>query len=148
MPRSRWRPWWRGWSSARTAATSTSYVMAGWAGPSPGYGRRPPWVPICAATGSGTCDSWMRSRRVSWDTHDRRGHKTDPAWAHRLLLLRGYDTLSARGRDKLADILASDDPTHEISAAWRVKEQLRRLLACTTPAAARAERARFNQYVT
>src|SRR5665811_982074 len=34
MPRSRWRGWWRGWSSARTAsATSTSYVMAGWAGP-------------------------------------------------------------------------------------------------------------------
>jgi len=29
-------------------------------------------------------------RRVSWDTHDRRGRKTDPAWAHRLLLLRGY----------------------------------------------------------
>jgi transposase len=87
-------------------------------------------------------------RRVSWDTHDRRGRKADPAWAHRLLLLRGYDTVSAHGRDKLADILASDDPTHEISAAWGVKEQLRRLLACTTLAAARAERARFNQYVT
>jgi transposase len=77
-------------------------------------------------------------RRVSWNTHDRRGRKTDPAWAHRLLL----------GRDKLADILNRDDPTHEISAAWGVKEQLRRLLACTTLAAARAERVRFNQYVT
>jgi transposase len=87
-------------------------------------------------------------RRVSWDTHDRRGHKTDPAWAHRLLLLRGYDTLSARSRDKLADILNRDDPTHEISAAWGVKEQLRRLLAATTLAAARAERVRLNQYVT
>ena len=87
-------------------------------------------------------------RRVSKDTHDRRGRKTDPAWAHRVLLLRGYDTVSARGRDKLADILASDDPTHEISAAWGVKEQLRRLLASTTLAADRAERVTFNQYVT
>jgi transposase len=87
-------------------------------------------------------------RRVSKDTHDRRGRKTDPAWAHRVLLLRGYDTVSARDRDKLADILDSDDPTHEISAAWGVKEQLRRLLASTTLAADRAERVTFNQYVT
>ncbi len=35
-------------------------------------------------------------RRVSWDTRGRRGRKHDLAWAHRLLLLRGYDTLSAR----------------------------------------------------
>ena len=32
-------------------------------------------------------------RRVSWDRHDRRGRMADPAWAHRLLLLRGYNTL-------------------------------------------------------
>ena len=69
-------------------------------------------------------------------------------WLRHRLLLRGYDTLTALGRDKPADILASDDPTHEISAAWGGKEQLRRLLACTTLAAARAERVKFNQYVT
>jgi len=32
-------------------------------------------------------------RRVSWDRHDRRGRMADPAWAHRLLLLRGDNTL-------------------------------------------------------
>jgi transposase len=47
----------------------------------------------------------------------------------------------------LADILATDDPTHEIGAAWGVKEQLRRLLACTTPADARAQRTTFDRYV-
>lgn len=35
-------------------------------------------------------------RRVSWDTYGRRGRGTDLTWAHRLLLLRGYDTLRAR----------------------------------------------------
>ena len=87
-------------------------------------------------------------RRVSWDRHDRRGRKQDLAWAHRLLLLRGYDTLSLRGRDRLDQVLSDDDPTLEIGAAWGAKEQLRRLLACTTLAAARLERQRFDQYVT
>ncbi len=86
-------------------------------------------------------------RRVSWDRHDRRGRKVDLAWAHRLLLLRGYDTLSERGRARLEEVLAADDPTAEIGAAWGVKEQLRRLLACRTPADARAARADFDRYV-
>ena len=55
---------------------------------------------------------------------------------------------SVREEHRFSYILATDDPTHEISAAWGVKEQLRRVLACTTLTAARAERARFNQYVT
>lgn len=87
-------------------------------------------------------------RRVSWERHHRRGRQVDPAWAHRILLLRGYDTLSDRGQAKLRTVLAGDDPSEEIAAAWGVKEQLRRLLACTTVAAAAAERDRFNRYVT
>jgi len=86
-------------------------------------------------------------RRGSWERHDRRGRQIDLAWAHRLLLLRGYDTLSARGRERLDEVLAADDPTLEIGAAWGVKEQLRRVLACTTLAEARAARRRFDQYV-
>jgi transposase len=85
-------------------------------------------------------------RRVSWDTHARRGRGSDPAWAHRLLLLRGYDTLSERGRAKLRTVLAQDDPTNEIAAAWAVKEQLRRLLATTTQAQTRRERVTFDRY--
>ncbi len=71
-------------------------------------------------------------RRVSWQRHDRRGRQIDLAWAHRLLLLRGYDTLSQRGRNRLDEVLAADDPTQEIGAAWGVKEQLRWLLATRT----------------
>ncbi len=87
-------------------------------------------------------------RRVSWDTHGRRGRGTDLAWAHRLLLLRGYDTLSERGRARLDDVLAADDPTQEIAAAWGVKEQLRLLLKTTTLPEAAAARVRFDQYVS
>lgn len=87
-------------------------------------------------------------RRVSWDRHGRRGRGTDLSWANRLLLLRGYDTLSPRGRGKLNAVLAQDDPTKEIGAAWGVKEQLRRVLACTNLADAQRERSTFNRYVT
>jgi len=62
--------------------------------------------------------------------------------------MRGYNTLSERGKTKLKTALAQDDPTPEIGAAWGVKEQLRRVLATTTVAAAQRERALFNQYVT
>ena len=78
-------------------------------------------------------------RRVSWDRHDRRGRKTDPAWAHRLLLLRGYNTLSEAGKAKLEKVLRTDDPTEEIGAAWGIKEALRLVLMAPTVAVARQQ---------
>ena len=87
-------------------------------------------------------------RRVSWDRHDRRGRQIDLAWVHRLLLLRGYDTLSRRGRGRLDDVLSADNPTFELGAAWGVKEQLRLVLACTSLADARAARRRFDAHRT
>ena len=65
-------------------------------------------------------------QRLVREREQRRGRKVDPAWAHRTLLLRGYDTLSARARSRLDAVFTSDDPTDELSAAWGVKEQLRR----------------------
>jgi transposase len=76
-------------------------------------------------------------RRVSWDRHDRRGRKADPAWAHRLLLLRGYNTLSDAGKARLEKVLRTDDPTDEIGAAWGIKEALRLVLMSPTVAIAR-----------
>jgi transposase len=67
-------------------------------------------------------------QRLVRDREQRRGRKIDPAWANRMLLLRGYDTLSARAKARLDTVFATDDPTQELSAAWGVKEQLRRLL--------------------
>ena len=87
-------------------------------------------------------------RRCAWEYRDRGGRAVDPAWAHRLLLLRGADTLSARGWAKLKYILDVDDPSNQIGAAWGIKEQLRALLATTTVADARAARIVLAQYVT
>ena len=86
-------------------------------------------------------------RRCSWEERDRRGRAVDPAWAHRLLLLRGADTLSPRGWAKLAHVLDVDDPSNEIGAAWGIKEQLRLLLATPTVAEARAARVVLASYV-
>ncbi|MGH3461311.1 MAG: ISL3 family transposase [Kribbellaceae bacterium] len=92
------------------------------------------------------CVTRVRQRLVQ-QAHGRRGRNSDPAWRYRQLLLRGYDTLSPRGRDRLADVLRRDDPTDELGAAWGVKEQLRRLLACSSIDAARTERMRLGCYV-
>ncbi len=77
----------------------------------------------------------------------RRGRGVDVSWANRRLLLRGADTLSARGWDRLAKVFRTDDPTDELGAAWGINEQLRQLLRTTTIEAAWDERMRLGHYV-
>ena len=72
-------------------------------------------------------------QRVQRDTHRRRGMTIDPAWVNRRLLLRAGDTLSTKALARLTTVLATDDPTGEINAAWGVKELLRQLLAGNGP---------------
>jgi transposase len=67
-------------------------------------------------------------QRVAREQHGRRGMAIDPAWAHRRMLLTAGDRLSKRQLARLARVLASDDPTNEIGAAWGCKELLRQLL--------------------
>jgi transposase len=86
-------------------------------------------------------------QRLIRDREDRRGRKIDPAWANRRLLLRGYNTLSAQARARLEAVFATDDPTDELSAAWGVKEQLRRLLKVQTVEQARHEKMILGCYV-
>ena len=86
-------------------------------------------------------------QRLVREREQRRGRKIDPAWAHRTLLLRGYNTLSKKGQDRLAWVFATDDPTDELSAAWGVKEQLRRLLASARVETARTEKMILGCYV-
>lgn len=85
-------------------------------------------------------------QRVAQERKGRRGRAVDLAWAHRLLLLRAGDRLSARGRAKLKLVLAVDDPTNEIGAAWGIKEQLRQVLAAPTVAEARQRRRLLEYY--
>jgi transposase len=73
-------------------------------------------------------------QRVARERHGRRGRKPDPAWAHRRLLLTAGDRLSAKQLRRLQRVLALDDPTQEIGAAWGCKELLRQLLAEHDPA--------------
>ena len=86
-------------------------------------------------------------QRSSRDQHGRRGTAKDPAWAHRLLLLRGANTLTPAAWTRLERVLRTDDPTDEIGAAWGIKEQLRRVLACTDVDEARNEKMRLGHYV-
>ena len=72
-------------------------------------------------------------QRVAHEQHDRRGRKTDPAWAHRRLLLRAGDTLSPAALRRLTTVLSTDDPSGQLSAAWAVKELLRQLLQAHGP---------------
>ena len=86
-------------------------------------------------------------QRLIREREQRRGRKIDPAWANRTLLLRGYDTLSASARTRLDTVFISDDATDELSAAWGVKEQLRRLLNTSTTEQARHEKMILGCYV-
>ena len=86
-------------------------------------------------------------QRLARTHRGRRGRKDDPAWAHRMLLLRGGDTLTPRAWERLERVFRTDDPTDELSASWGIKEQLRRLLATDTLAQAWQERMRMGYFV-
>ncbi|MGP9602914.1 ISL3 family transposase [Brachybacterium sp. AOP42-E1-35] len=85
-------------------------------------------------------------QRLARTHRGRRGRKDDPAWAHRMLLLRGGDTLTPRAWERLETVFRTGDPTDELSAAWGIKEQLRRLLATDTLAQAWQERMRMGYF--
>ena len=56
-------------------------------------------------------------QRMAREQLGHRGRKGDLAWAHRVLLLRAGDRLSARALRRLDHVFARDDPTGEIGAA-------------------------------
>ena len=72
-------------------------------------------------------------QRAAREQHGGRGTRTDPAWAHRRLLLRAGDELGPSALARLKKVLREDDPTDEIGAAWGIKELLRQLLAAHGP---------------
>src|SRR5512142_350567 len=82
-------------------------------------------------------------QRVAREQLGHRGGQADPAWAHRRLLLTAGDRLSRRGLARLRHVLAVDDPTNEIGAAWGIKELLRQLLTAPTTHDARQRVFRF-----
>jgi hypothetical protein len=67
-------------------------------------------------------------QNLSQQVEGRRGWAVDKARAHRMLLLRGGDTLSCRASLRLEEVFAVDGPTGILQVVWKVKEQLRVLL--------------------
>ncbi len=86
-------------------------------------------------------------RRLQTEQHGHRGRATNKSWAHRLLLLRAGNTLSPAALAKLKSVLATDDPTGQLAAAWGVKEQFRTMIHATNRPAARHARKLFEYYV-
>ncbi len=64
-------------------------------------------------------------RRVQQQTLGHRGHKHDPLYGIRRLLLTGQERLSERGRARIHAGLAAGDRDDEVWYAWVIKEQLR-----------------------
>lgn len=68
-------------------------------------------------------------RRVTFDTHGRRGRKRDPEWANRRRLLTSRERLSHNSFAKMCNTLVDHDHSGQILSAYIAKEELRTLLA-------------------
>ncbi|MDF3285115.1 transposase [Gordonia sp. N1V] len=68
-------------------------------------------------------------RRVTFDTHGRRGRKHDPEWANRRRLLSARERLSDKSFAKMWNALTDNDPTGQILTACIAKEELRQLFS-------------------
>jgi len=86
-------------------------------------------------------------QNLSQQVKGRRGRTIDKAWAHRMLLLRGGETLSCRAALRLEEVFAVDDPTGTLQAVWKVKEQLRVLLRTGSLEDAAAAKTRLEELV-
>jgi transposase len=85
-------------------------------------------------------------RRVQQATLGHRGHKPDPLYRIRKLLLTAAEQLTQRGRVRLRAGLAAGDPTGEVAAAWQGKELLRAVYAADGMPAARVALDRFYRW--
>ncbi len=59
-------------------------------------------------------------RRVQQDTLGHRGHRDDPLYGIRRLLLTGEERLTERGRARIGAGLAAGDRHDEVWYAWTV----------------------------
>jgi transposase len=76
-------------------------------------------------------------RRVQNHTLGHRGHKSDPLYRARRVLLTGYERLSPERFAWMQSLLAVGDPDGEVSACFIAKELLRDVFAATGEAHAR-----------
>jgi transposase len=86
-------------------------------------------------------------RRVQQSTLGRRGHKADPLYRTRRLMLRGFERLTERQTAKLFAALAEGDPDGEVGSAIAAKELLREMYAARTLKEARWKLVAFYNHV-
>ncbi|MEX0706017.1 MAG: transposase, partial [Nitriliruptoraceae bacterium] len=75
-------------------------------------------------------------RRVQQDVLGRRGHKHDPLFRARRLLVLAHEKLDDKADTKLRGLLAAGDPRGEVATAWHAKEATRALYDHTDPTVA------------
>jgi transposase len=85
-------------------------------------------------------------RRTQQATLGHRGHRYDPLYRIRKLLLTAAEQLTGRGRARLRVGLAAGDPGGEVAAAWQGKELLRAVYRAVGMPAARAALDRFYRW--
>ncbi len=76
-------------------------------------------------------------RRVQSETTGHRGHKEDPLYKSRKLLVMRERDLDEKTTARLASLLALGDPTAEVALAYRVKEALAEFYELPSPTEAR-----------
>ena len=64
-------------------------------------------------------------RRVQNQTLGHRGHKHDPLYRARKLLVSASENITENGRTRLRGLLAAGDPYGEVRDAWHAKETFR-----------------------
>jgi transposase len=70
-------------------------------------------------------------RRVNQELLGHRGHKHDPLYRARKLLVMAHERLDGHSKDKLTGLLKAGDPHGEVTTAWHAKEAVRELYAHT-----------------
>jgi transposase len=85
-------------------------------------------------------------RRTQQATLGHRGHKPDPLYRTRKLLLTAAEQLTSRGWVRLRAGLTAGDPGGEVVAAWQGKELLRAVYAADDLTDARAALKRFYRW--
>ena len=76
-------------------------------------------------------------RRIQQSSLGHRGHRGDPLYRARKLLVTASSTLDAPTTERLETLLSLGDPTAEVALAWRVKEALCEFYEMASPEQAR-----------
>lgn len=102
------------------SCVSASYVQV----LSPGAARTPGSSPTTSTLYACQAGGDRRPPPGTWDLHGRTGRTTDPAWAARRRLLRGWERPSPRQFTKMWNDLMDGDPSEQILTAWIAKKEL------------------------